>query len=43
MTVPVLQMRKLRLGDDKELIPLNENHSPCLPFEIMENDRQGVR
>lgn len=29
--VPVLQMRKLRLGDDQELTVINENYSPCLP------------
>lgn len=30
--VPVLQMRKLRPGDGKELIVINESYSPCLPF-----------
>lgn len=37
--VPVLQMRKLRLGDGKEPIPINETYFPCLPCE---DDRQDV-
>ena len=40
--VPVLQMRKLRLGDGKEPIPINETYFPCLPCEVMEDDGQDV-
>ena len=42
MDMNLSRLREMVMDRGKEPIPINETHFPCLPCEVMEDDRQDV-